>query len=279
VYRHLVADDAAAIQLLAAEAGDPVVIAATASDGVAGEALKERKWVMDPVGAPPILTAGSPEERASRVGLNPLIDAVSIPTYAAQAVTEAVTIGLWNPEGIDYNPLDDPWRDDVDANLGAQGLRRFDIVQPPLPVGLQAGRSVTPPGPGHFRKMAFYLQGDRIVEIREQISFIDRREYRRAQEGQAPMANIEVIEAAMEGFTDEPVRERRLTYTVEYQDVSVDIPPDAVAGSIGPALGVSGIGAMLVPPPQPGVGPAGVPIPTPGSDDEPEQDELSDTES
>jgi hypothetical protein len=111
--------------------------------------------------------------------------------------------------------------------------------------------------------MAFYMKGDRIIEIREQISFTDLRDYRRAKDGRAPKAVLETIKAAQEGFTEDPVRERRLTIKVEYEDVSLDIPSDAVPGSLGPALDASGIGKLFKAPATMRTGRGATPVTSP----------------
>lgn len=249
VYRHVVNDDAAALNLIRPDVAGGILKAVEAIDDVSGQDLTARKWVVDPSGAPG-LAGPAGANRARQVGTNPLLDAIDMSAYTEQAVGDAAAVQRWNPEEIDYNPLDDPWRTDEIASLTRRGVRRFDIVQPPLPIGGQAGRTVLPPSPRHFRKMAFYLRGDRIVEIREQISFTDRREYRRAKEGRAPKAVIETIDAAREGFTESPVRERRLVFSVEYRDVTAVIPADAEPGSLGAALEAAGIGTLFKAPPR-----------------------------
>ncbi|MGH7858204.1 MAG: hypothetical protein ACREQY_12845 [Candidatus Binatia bacterium] len=250
VYTELVGDDAAALRVLRPESAEGLLKAAASIDEIAAVDLRAQKWVVDPAGAPPLRAPGGAGGRASQVGVNPLLDAIRLVAYVQQAVSEAQSVELWNPDGIDYNPLDDPWRDDNRSTLSSKGMRRYDLVQPALPVAGAGGRTALPPAPRHFRKMAFYMRGERLVELREQISFTDRREYRRAKEGRAPKSVLKLIESAQEGFTQFPVRERRLTVTFDYREVAVAIPAEAAPGSLGVALDAAGIGTLFKPPPR-----------------------------
>lgn len=267
MFEGIVSDDAFALRLIDPAAAQPVIDAVTAEDEIVGRALAEGRWAIDYTAAPPIVRQGEGERRT---GANPFLDAFYLFQYVDPAIEAAGGITTFNPEGLQYNPQDDPWSEDAERNLEDQGIQRYDLLVPPLPSRSQRGTQQTLPSLRHFRKMVFYLKGRVVVEMKEQIDISDRREFRRAEQGRAAEFYEQLRDAALAGFTQEPIRERRMAYEVEsFGDVSVTSPEDtAEVGSLTAALGPQGLGALFEPLPevrQPGAGGLPEDLPTPGA--------------
>lgn len=249
VFEGIISEDALALRLLDPDAAGEVVETAMGTDEEVGQALAEGRWVLDFTAAPPIVPErGSEGELA--LGRNPFLDAFYIPTYLDEAVLDGAGMTRFNPEGLDYNPRDDPWEDDAERNLQDQGLQRFDLILPPLPRRSERGTQQALPNVEHFRKMAFYMKGRTLIEVREQVDMEDRQEFRRAAEGRAAEYYLELLQAARGGFTQEPVRERRMTYEVRSVGNAdpVRLPDDAVTGTLESILGPSGLGSLFAGP-------------------------------
>jgi hypothetical protein len=225
-----------------------VIAAAEIADPITATALREGKWVVDHTVAPPLLGAaaaidedktaaedtGSLRDRA--IGDDPFADAAQAITYAERAV-RATAVGRFNPDDIEYNANDDPWAADGEIDLEDQGIQRFDTGQPPLPRPAQRGQAQALPSVSHFRKMAIYLKGGQLDEIKEQVSLSDRREFRRAEEGRAADFFLKMREAAKEGAVDGELRERKMNYKVLTRgDVEISLPGDATEGLLADVL-------------------------------------------
>lgn len=254
VFEAIISDDAFALRLIDPEgSGAPVVSAAMAEDEVVGAALSEGRWAIDYTAAPPVVREG--QEGEIQVGANPFLDVFYLFQYLERAVEAGAGIERFNPEGIDYNPEDDPWSEDAERDLEDRGIRRYDLGLPGLPSRSQRGTQQTLPSTNHFRKMAVYLRGETAVLVREQIDIADRREFRRAEQGRAAAFYEELRDAALAGFTQEPIRERRMSYEIEEfgSALSVSLPEDtAEVGSLTQAIGPRGLGALFEPPPERG---------------------------
>lgn len=230
VLEQIVSDDAIAVRVLDQKAAAPYVADVARQEKKAGDALKAGQWVVDQQGAPELI-APRTSENSIRVGSNPLLDATN---YLFQYIEDSMNAGdqrqgvqEFNPDGVGYNPLDDPWNDDAEANLVDQGVRRYDISQPPLPRRTQRGSEGAIASTNHFRKMVFYLDGRDLVEVKEQIDIRDRLEFRRAAAGRAANYYTELMEQSLAGATREPIRQRQLEVSFEREDdISVSLPAD-----------------------------------------------------
>lgn len=253
-FEAIISDDAFALRLSdPAGSGAPVVAAAMAEDDVVGTALNEGRWVIDYTAAPPVVRER--QEGEVQVGANPFLDVFYLFQYLERALQAGAGMERFNPEDIDYNPEDDPWSDDAERDLEDRGVRRYDLGLPALPSRSQRGTQQTLPSTNHFRKMAVYLKGETAVLVREQIDIADRREFRRAEQGRAAAFYEELRDAALAGFTQEPIRERRMSYEIEDfdSDLTISLPEDsAEIGSLSRAIGPQGLGTLFEPPPEAG---------------------------
>lgn len=271
--QHIVSDDAIAVRVLDEKRALPYIAQVSVQDRSAGLALAAGKWIVDHQGAPDLL-APRTGENAIRVGANPMLDATNyLFQYFEDSMNDSRGMEEWNPDAADYNPLDDPWKEDAEANLVDQGIRRYSIVQPPLPSRTARGSEGALTDTQHFRKMAFYLRGSDIMTAKEQIKIDDRVEFRRSRAGRAADYFQVLLAQALAGATREPVRQRNMEITFERADVSIQLPSDDFVGV--PSLDlVSGVASLV---PQVDAGsrfgpgsPAARTSPVPASTDEPE---------
>ncbi len=252
LYQEIVSDDSVALRILDLKAAKPVIDAAQRADPITAEALRTRRWVVDHAVAPPLLaaaaapanesedTADDPASglrRPSLVGDDPFTDAAQLINYADRAARGGIAMERFDPEGIDYNALDDPWTADAQIDLEELGLRRYDLTQPPLPAPAERGKRQSLPQVEHFRKMAVYVETERVVKIREQISIGDRREFRRAEQGRTAGFYLKLRDEARKGGVQDELRERKMEYVVtKIGDVAVTLPRNAEKGLLAQVL-------------------------------------------
>ncbi|HVL82217.1 MAG TPA: hypothetical protein VM840_11580 [Actinomycetota bacterium] len=245
----VVSDDALAVRVIniqAAVANNRTaferlgVLQSTAEDTDAIKALLEGRWVVDYTAAPP-LAAIVNREGVLDVGSNPAQDAIYAFQYFLRSIEESAGVIEFNPDAIGYNPADDPWSADADADLRAKGIIRFDIIPPPLPRRGGQGSVSEEPGTSHFRKMAFYVRGNRVLKVVEKIDIEGQRDFRRILDlDRGSDYHREMLRNAQEGGTRDLVRERTMSYEVSRagEPVTVEMPiGDAVVGTIGRLLG------------------------------------------
>lgn len=266
LYEQIISDDAVALRLLEPESLAEVVELARRTDAITGNALAEGRWVVDFTAAPEIALRASGSD--SVPGDEPFVGSAKVPSYAQGAMRDAIGAGRFNREAIDYNPLDDPWSSDAEVDLEGEGIRRMDLVPPPLPSRAERGQTQSLPEIAHFRKMAVYVRGERAIEIREQISIDDRQEFRRAEDDRAADYFLRLRDSAKLGAVDGALREREMTYSIEFTDVEVTIPEEAETGLLTVVLdGLNEIFDFEV---IGGAGPAIPDLPQPGTPEEPE---------
>ena len=261
LFEMVVSDDAVALRLIDLEATKLVIDFARTIDPKTADGLAGGGWVIDHTAAPALRAAERREPaddegttgsdvgtvaQVNPIGDDPFFDAASALQYAQRSFrTTAVT--RFNPEDIEYNPADDPWQSDAERTLEDQGIRRFDLIQPPLPLRAERGQQQRLPTLAHFRKMVVYLKGADAIEIREQVSIADRKEFRRAEVGRTAEFYLGVRDNAFRGAIAEPVRERRMIYRVEgFEDVAVSLPQEAVDGFLAEVLGERGLKSLFV---------------------------------
>jgi hypothetical protein len=215
-------------------------IGGSAEDPEAFRALLDGRWVIDYKAAPPLALAVT-QEGEIEVGRNPAQDAILAFQYFRRAIEEAAGVVEFNPDGIEYNPADDPWSDDKDKDLRAKGIRRYDLIAPGLPRRGQASGQSRDPGTPHFRKMAFYVRGDRVLKVVEKIDIEGQRDFRRIlDQDRGSDYHRDMLKRALEGGTRDLVRERSMSYEVARlgQAVTVQLPvADSIVGSVGLLLG------------------------------------------
>ncbi len=259
LFEMVVSDDAVALRLIDLEATSSVIELARTVDPTTGTALAQGRWVIDHTAAP-ALRAGQRQEPAedegsdsavgtlaqiNPIGDDPFFDSASALQYAQRSF-RATTATRFNPEDLEYNPADDPWRSDAERDLEDQGIRRFDISPPLLPLRAERGQQQRLPSLAHFRKMVVYLKGADALEIQEQVSLTDRKEFRRAEVGRTAQYYLGIRDNAIRGAIAEPLRERRMIYRVErFEDVAVSLPQEAEGGLLTEVLGERGLKSLF----------------------------------
>ncbi len=250
LYQAVVSDNSMAIRFLDRELTKPAIDVAQRADPITARALSEGRWVVDHTVAPPFAGSAAETEqepggdrpttglrRQDLVSDDPFTDGAQVLNYSERAVRTGFRVELFNPDDIEYNALDDPWRADAEVELEDDGIRRYDLRQPPLPPPAERGRTQSLPTLDHFRKMAIYVKGERVIRIREQIAIADRREFRRAETGRNPEFYLRLRDAALAGALQDEFRQRKMSYDVTRTgDTDVTLPRDAEKGILGNVL-------------------------------------------
>ena len=254
----VVNDDALAVRFV-----DPEYLPAFTSpeggDANIRAALAARYWVVDPAGAPSIGDAAVADRT---IGIDPIVDALSIVDYTLDAISAAKGVFKWNAERLDYRPLEDPFP----RPARGSGVTRWDIEPADMPraddLSGGAGNASLARAPV-FRRMAIYVKGGKVVQIREQIAakydllnrfrnyliqMAEQQDDERAVEAvEGQIARVEDQPDQLEAFLhfglnqiltqagEEPVRFRTMVYEFSAaDDVQADVPygPDVKEGSL-----------------------------------------------
>ncbi|MEY2417482.1 MAG: hypothetical protein QOG90_162 [Actinomycetota bacterium] len=161
----VVNDDALAVRFL-----DPSFVpkftSRSGGDAATRAFLAARYWVLDESGAPSIGDAAVADKV---IGVDPIVDSLSVVDYTLDAISAAVTVEKFTPENIDYRPLEDPFPQPQQGS----GVTRWDLVPPPLPRAdtqdTGQANSAALARAQNFRKMAIYVKDHKVIQIREQI--------------------------------------------------------------------------------------------------------------
>lgn len=207
------------------QSGDPV-----------NDALRSRRWVLDPVGAPDLIGASAVKRP---LGADPILDAIDGLAHAETAVAEAASVRLFNEQDPEYRKRDDRFpRARKDS-----GVKRYDVRPPTVPRVRSLGGNI-PPGERHFRRMSVYIKNDRVVRVLELVDVDFRLDDIKDKLGitlPGDLPQTRIVEAAREQLNrriraqgGEPLRHRLMSYVVADQgtDVTVELPIDAVEGSL-----------------------------------------------
>jgi hypothetical protein len=163
VLDEVVNDDALAVRFL-----DPSYVAKFTGTGGKPDtiaALDARYWVADLKGAPAI---GDAAVEDSLIGVDPIVDSLSVVDYVKDAVNQARDVTKFNSESLDYRPAEDPFPRPAPGS----GVVRWDLVPKQMP---RPDAAATDQGNASlaraevFRKMAIYIKDGRVVQVREQI--------------------------------------------------------------------------------------------------------------
>jgi hypothetical protein len=251
VYEEIVSDDSVALRILDSERAKKVIDTANRVDPISGRALAEGRWVVDHTVAPPLLAArvetededertadkAATETRGPAIGDDPFVDSAQTVNYAIRVVRGSPNVQRFNPEDIDYVEQDDPFRADAEIDLEEQGIRRYDLQQPPLPRPAQRGQRQRLPSVDTFRKMAVYVKGERAIKLRERIAIDERTEFRRAEEGRTAKFYLVLRDAAKQGAISGEMRERTMEYEImRTGTVNVSLPANAEEGLLSNVL-------------------------------------------
>ncbi len=224
------------------------------------DALRARRWVLDPAGAPSVVTTA---EQREQQGDDPLFDARTALSYVRQLAEadEQTPMRKYSDEAISptYRADEDPFP----RPEAGSGIERYDLYQPRFPSAAQAvsGTQAVFPGAMHFRKMAVYVQDGRVIRISEEIGLtprllgdfrdymvqlIDatanesiRRDFRaeveRREGSDLSSFLLQGLNVILELAGDEPIRFR--TMTLELRDLgakglTVQLPSETITGSL-----------------------------------------------
>ncbi len=136
------------------------------------DVLRSRRWVLDTSAAPSI-TVGA--RKTDELGKDPVLDALTALHYVEQAIQEAAGVKRWSADDLD--PAYSSSEEDFPKPVGGSGVRRYDLVRPPLPAAVnRSGRDENSfPSTRQFRRMAVYEKGNRIIQLREKIDLRGKR--------------------------------------------------------------------------------------------------------
>lgn len=180
-FDEVVADDTLAMRFLDPAALTPFVNKDQLSKvdlktGIEGvsviDVLRSRRWVLDQSAAPSI-TVGA--RKASEIGKDPVLDALTALQYVEQAIQEAASVKRWSPD--DLSPAYSSSEEDFPKPSDGSGVRRYDLVRPALPPAVnRSGRDENAvPSTKTFRRMAIYVKDDRVIQVREKIDLRGKR--------------------------------------------------------------------------------------------------------
>lgn len=142
-------------------------------DGVSVlDVLRSRRWVLDASAAPSI-TVGA--RKASELGKDPVLDALTALQYVEQAINEAASVKRWSED--DLSPAYSSSEEDFPKPAGGSGVRRYDLVRPALPPAVnRTGRDENAfPTTKQFRRMAVYVKDNRVIQVREKVDLRGKR--------------------------------------------------------------------------------------------------------
>jgi hypothetical protein len=169
----VVDDDARAVELSSA-AGAALLVPQRAQNGTnvqtPGSTFPEGKWLEDPNGASSLLLAAT----RHTPGQDPFGDALTALEYVRFAISQAVTVQVYNPDSESYRPKLDVFP------APPAGVIRYDLTPPDLPprqrvgTGGNIGLLNQVPGVPFFRIMAVYVRNGLIVDVKEEVSILPR---------------------------------------------------------------------------------------------------------
>jgi hypothetical protein len=204
-------------------------------------ALRSRRWVLDKAGAPAVFSANPAEERG--LGEDPVLDALDIFAHVERAIDEADYVAEFNEESIEpvYRKDEDPF----DKPKKGSKVIRYDFAAPKLPKASdRAGGNQVTPDARHFRKMAVYVKGNRVLQVSEVIDVAARLDdlaevYEtkfprdRKPEEVAAVA-IDALNTIRTGQGQDPIRLRTMSYNLKDlgDRVKVDMPTEVVETSL-----------------------------------------------
>lgn len=177
--------------------------------------LRSSKWVLDPAGAPALLTSST--ERRD-VGTDPIYDALTVFRYIEQVMTSQA-VRRYSKNDLEYRPKEDPFPRPPEGS----DVTRFDFVRAKVPRPTDGGgANQTVPGAGSFRKMAVYVKDGLVYEVREDVDVASRlddlqRNYDIDLEKpglttrEAIATAIGAINAVIQGQGGNPIRVRKMT--------------------------------------------------------------------
>jgi hypothetical protein len=136
------------------------------------DVLRSRRWVLD-ANAAPSITVGA--RKATELGKDPVLDALTGLRYVEQAINEAAGVKRWSKDDLD--PAYSSSEEDFPQPSDGSGVRRYDLVRAQLPAAVnRSGRDENSfPTTRQFRRMAIYVKDKRIIQVREKVDLRGKR--------------------------------------------------------------------------------------------------------
>jgi len=235
-YDEVARDDALAVRFAAPELIGSVSLASAAPSAAVQDALRTRRWVTDPVGAPDLTGAAA---LTRPPGEDPVLDGLTLAAYVSKAIGEAESVRRFNPEAIDYIAREDRFPKPEDGS----GVTRFDLRPPtiPAPGGVRAGGL---PGLAHLRRMSVYVKGGVVTNVLEDIDvgsrldrllrLVDVKAPPRASRVQRAQLAVAALNRQRASQGSALIRIRRMS--AEFIDVgrssTVELPGETITGSL-----------------------------------------------
>lgn len=243
VVEAIVDDDALALKVIDASKIPSLAEGATPSSQVISDALRAGIWIVDPSGA------SQPRTGVESQGpQDPIEEAVGIFRYVRAAINAALEVKQYREDDLD--PAYRPTEDNFPKPDEKEGIRRFDLVRPILPTGDVFGGLEQLPQAPHFRRMAVYVKGNRILRILEEVDVDGHPEFVEAREKNRQRL-LDLLRAIKEAEGAERVIPRRMS--VEFGDfgdrILVRQPQDALTASLSGVLVLPGAEIQPVLPP------------------------------
>lgn len=234
----VVRDDAVATRLSEPDAIGSFSTTLSGAPPETVEALKSKKWVVDPVAAPSLLLAGNVQVVT---GEDPVYDALTVFSYVRQVLRQQ-DVRKFDENSLEYRPKEDPFPKPKESS----DVDRYDFVPSRLPrsTDLVGGANQAVPAMQHFRKMAVYVRNGVVIRVLENIDVLGRlddlrRNYDLNIDGVDPDRAVEVavvgINKVRQGQGLDLIRVRKMTFSVSDigEDVQVALPEDnVVAGDL-----------------------------------------------
>jgi hypothetical protein len=231
--------DPNAVDLFLRPASSPATATPASSSPSATQALRERRWVLDPAGAPE-LAATAGQKRVQ--GQDPLYDSLTALRYVAQSIEEQ-QFKVFNAHDLEYDPKEDHFPKPKEGG----DVIRYDAVRPPLPKPAQTqganGRQVLP-ALQHFRRMSIYVRKSVVVQVMEDVDVQSRVGEllkmndlalpKNVPQNQVAESLIDIVNRLRKGQGDEPIRVRKmeLRFSEIGAKISITLPTDVVNGNL-----------------------------------------------
>lgn len=201
------------------------------------EALRTRRWVLDPGGAPGVFGRGDDAE----LGQDTILDALDTFDYVRRAIGEATRVVVYDSESIEpvYRPKEDPFK------KPEKGVLRYDFDPPnlPRPADRAGGNQITP-DIRHFRKMAVYVRDGRMIRVDEVVDVASRLDdIAKLYETEFPedvttadlaVIAVDALNTIRVGQGQDVIRLRTMSFALtDLGDaIKVDVPTDVVETSL-----------------------------------------------
>ena len=242
VLDEVASDDALAIRFLEPAALPTFVDpAATGTAAVAPptggisvlDALRTRRWVLDPTGAPDLQgTAGDTRAPAEA----PVFDALTASQYVRAAVDASIQVKKYSRD--DFDPVFKAKEDPFPQPPQESKTTRYDLRPPPLPKAQGAGGNQQVPSLANFRKMVIYVRDGRVVQVLERIDLASKLDEVIATLNLPKDTTAEQAARAInsvrrgQGTDLIRIRSMRLEFSDLDGDATVALPDDAIQGSL-----------------------------------------------